>query len=157
MNSIGGRPLRAAKRELKKSLQSLTDKQQFQLIFYNDTPKRYVEPGSQMQLLLGERSSIAAAERYIDSLSAFGGTEHMAALKMALRMGPDVIFFLTDARVPELNAAQLEEVHRMAERAGTTIYCIEFGTDGAAPQRSFLKQLATDNGGSYQYLDISSL
>ncbi len=70
MNSIGGRPLRAAKRELKRSLQSLTDKHQFQLIFYNDTPKRYIEPGSQMQLLLGERSSIAAAERYIDSLSA---------------------------------------------------------------------------------------
>ncbi len=81
----------------------------------------------------------------------------MAALKMALRMGPDVIFLLTDARVPELNAAQLEEVHRMAERAGTAIYCIEFGTDGAAPQQSFLKQLASDNGGKYQYLDISSL
>lgn len=157
MNSIGGRPLRAAKRELKRSLSTLTEKQQFQLIFYNDTPKRYVEPGSQMQLLLGERSTVAAAERYIDALAAFGGTEHMAALKMALRLGPDVLFFLTDARVPELNAAQLEEVRRLAERSGTTIYCIEFGTDGTAPHQSFLKQLASENGGKYRYLDISSL
>ncbi len=39
----------------------MTEKQQFQLIFYNDTPKRYIEPGSQMPLLLGQPSSIAAA------------------------------------------------------------------------------------------------
>ncbi len=84
-------PTASRQRELKKACNRY-EKQQFQLIFYNDTPRRYVEPGSQMQLLLGEKSSIAAAERYIDSLAAFGGTEHMAALKMALRMGPDVIF-----------------------------------------------------------------
>lgn len=36
MEDLGGRPLRAAKRQLKQSLASLGENQQFQIIFYND-------------------------------------------------------------------------------------------------------------------------
>ena len=97
------------------------------------------------------------AESYVDAIKAFGGTEHYEALRMALRMGPDVVFFLTDARVPRLSAVQLANVKQLADRAGTTIHSIEFGTESAASPDSFLRQLAADNRGEYRYISVDQL
>ena len=157
MNAFGGSPLRAAKAELARSLESLTEKQQFQLIFYNDTPKPFQLAGMPLQMIPGEPSMIAAAQRYVESVRAFGGTEHDAALKMALRMSPDVIFFLTDGRVPQLSVTQLAEIRNRASRNGTTIHAIEFGLEPSAPRGGFLRDLAAQNGGRYQYIDVATL
>ncbi len=157
MNGFGGRPLRAAKKELKRSLNSLSKDQQFQIIFYNDEARPFVPAGSGLRLLLGDESMVRRAASYVDAIKAFGGTEHYEALRMALRMCPDVVFFLTDARVPRLSAAQLAEVKQLAERAGATIHSIEFGTDSIAAPDSFLRQLATENHGEYRYISIDQL
>ncbi len=157
MNGFGGRPLRAAKNELKRSIRSLTEGQQFQIVFYNDEAKAFVPAGSPLRLLVGEKSMIQRAVGYIDAIKAFGGTEHFDALRMALRMGPDVIFFLTDARVPRLSGIQIAEVKRMAERAGTTIHTIEFGTDAFSADDSFLRELAASNRGEYRYIPVDEL
>ncbi len=157
MNGYGGAPLRAAKRELIRSLKSLTDKQRFQLIFYNDKPTPFQMSGVPMQLMPGDMPNVASADRYVQSIMAFGGTEHESALKMALRMSPDVIFFLTDARIPRLNLSQMREIQARAEQSGATIHTIEFGSDPIEPADSFLRELAWMNGGKYQYVDVRSL
>ncbi|WP_149752954.1 hypothetical protein [Rubripirellula obstinata] len=157
MNGYGGRPLRAAKRELIRSLESLTDRQQFQLIFYNDKPTPFRMSGIPLQMMAGEDNNKIAASRYVGSIMAYGATEHESALKMALRLGPDVIFFLTDARIPRLSSTQLREIQRRAGQGGTTIHAIEFGSDPAAPSESFLRDLAAMNQGQYRYLDVSTL
>ena len=156
MNGYEGRPLRAAKQELIRSLRSLSDKQQFQIVFYNDEPKPFQLSGS-VQLVRGEGPMIARATDYVDSIRAFGGTEHETALKLALRMSPDVIFFLTDARVPRLSESQLREIWRRAQRSGTTIHAIEFGPEPIPPVDSFLRDLAAQNSGQYQYIDVQQL
>ena len=157
MNGTGGRPLRAAKRELIRSLQSLGERQQFQIIFYNDKPTPFQLSGIPLQLYRGEAETIERAISYVDSINAFGGTEHDSALKMALRMSPDVIFFLTDARIPRLSGSELFEIQRRADSNGTTIHAIEFGTDFGAPSVSFLRELASMNGGQYQYVNTHRL
>lgn len=157
MNGHGGRPLRAAKAELIRSLNSLTEKQRFQIIFYNDKPKPFQLAGMPMQMISGEQSNVVQAERYVKSITAFGGTEHDAALKLALRMSPDVIFFLTDARVPSLSSKKLRLIHQRAEQSGTTIHTIEFGPEAFAPADGFLRDLAEQNNGQYQYVDIRNL
>jgi hypothetical protein len=157
MNGFGGRPLRAAKKELQQSIQSLTEGQQFQIIFYNDDAKPFVPAGSPLSLLRGESTMIRRASQYVDSVKAFGGTEHFGALQMALRMGPDVIFFLTDARVPSLTSRQMADLRVMADRAGTSIHAIEFGPESSAPESSFLIQLAAENRGEYRYIAIDDL
>ncbi len=157
MNGNGGLPLRSAKRELIKSLRTLTEKQRFQIIFYNDQPQPFQTTGMPTQLMQGEKAILTRAERYVDSVTAFGGTEHDSALKMALRMGPDVIFFLTDARIPRLSSSQLAEIRRRAENSGTTIHAIEFGAEPLPPAESFLKDLAAQNLGQYQYVDVRML
>ena len=54
MNGFGGKPLRAAKRELVRSIQSLTEKQRFQVIFYNDKPTPFRVGGMPLQMVSGE-------------------------------------------------------------------------------------------------------
>ncbi len=157
MNGYSGRPLRAAKSELVRSIRSLTERQRFQVIFYNDKPTPFQVAGAPLQLMTGDSSSAARAERYIQSIRAFGGTEHDGALKLALRMSPDVIFFLTDARIPRLSQSQLAEIKRRADQAGTTIHAIEFGSEPIAPRDSFLRELAAQNRGQYQYVDVRGL
>ena len=157
MNGYGGKPLRAAKRELIRSLRSLTDRQSFQLIFYNEKPQAFRLAGVPDQLFSGDKSYVALAENYIRSISAFGGTEHESALKMALRMSPDVVFFLTDARIPRLSNSELREIKILADASGATIHTIEFGAEAAAPADTFLRDLAKQNRGQYQYVDVRSL
>ena len=157
MNGYGGRPLRSAKSELIRSIRSLTERQRFQIVFYNDKPTPFKVSGAPLQLISGGSSSVARAENYVKSVRAFGGTEHNTALKLALRMSPDVIFFLTDARIPRLSYSQLAEIKRRAEGSGTTIHAIEFGSEPIAPRDSFLRELASQNGGQYQYVDVRGL
>lgn len=157
MNGFGGKPLRAAKAELIRSLKTMTERQRFQIIFYNDKPTPFRISGMPLQMISGEDPYISRAEAYVNSIAAFGGTEHEAALKMALRMSPDVIFFMTDARIPRLSVTELREVKSRADSVGATIHAIEFGPDPVASPDSFLRDLAAQNGGEYRYVDVRSL
>lgn len=157
MNGYNGKPLRAAKQELLRSLESLTDRQRFQIVFYNDKPTTFRISGMPVQLVAGEDSMIASARRYVNSVAAFGGTKHAEAIKLALRMSPDVIFFLTDARIPRLSASELREIQNRADAIGTSIHAIEFGAEAVPPPDSFLRELAAMNRGQYRYLDVRGL
>ena len=154
MNGFGGLPLKTAKRELIRSLNSLSPQQQFQIIFYNENVKPFQLGGSPLSMIPGERSQISRAEGYVRSIPAFGGTKHKGALLMALRMSPDVIFFLTDADIPGLSRSELMVIQDRAQRNGTTIHAVEFGSRGAPAPGSFLRQLAAMNQGQYQYVDV---
>ena len=116
-----------------------------------------------MQLVPGQPASMEfandagkkKAESFIGSILADGGTRHMEALEMALRLGPDVIFFLTDAEDPKLSATELARIRRL--NSGTSINAIEFGSGPAGGGQNFLKRLAEQNHGNYGYVDISKL
>lgn len=154
MNGYGGNPLRQAKSELVRSLKSLSERQQFQIVFYNDKPTPFKLGSLPLQMVRAEKGYLRQAESYVRSITAFGGTSHEDALKMAIRMGPDVIFFLTDARIPRLSAKQLREIMSRAESTGTTIHAIEFGGVATVPANSFLRDLAEMNRGEYRYIDV---
>lgn len=156
MSAAGSAPLRAAKTELIRSLDTLTERQQFQIIFYNDTPDVFGSEGDATGLVTGAPATIARARDYVRRTIAVGGTEHEEALRMALRLAPDVIFFLTDAKIQTMSPAQLDDITRRAEDAGTTIHAIQFGT-GPPPKNTFLEQLVRRGGGGYRYVDVTQL
>ncbi|WP_164104003.1 vWA domain-containing protein [Candidatus Laterigemmans baculatus] len=149
--------LAAAKREMIKGLRGLGPEHAFQIIFYNHRPVHFEPSGQSYWMLPADDSMKQRAEAFVRSIQAFGGTEHMDALKMALRLEPDVIFFLTDARIPRLNRRELDEVRSRSGRSGTTIHTIEFGTDRVTPEDSFLQTLAEENGGQYRYIRVQTL
>ena len=155
MNSFGGKPLKAARAQLLASLDSLDSVHQFQVIFYNERPEIFNPSGRQSKLAFANEQNKRNADKFIRGVTAIGRTNHVDALKLALALGPDVIFFLTDAGQPQLSAPQLHEIHRRA--AGTVIHTIEFGIGQQDDPNNFLVKLARENGGQHVYQDISKL
>lgn len=154
MGGSGRQALQLVKQELRASLQTLDTVHQFQLIFYNDRPVIFNPSGMPGRLAFATEENKRRALQFIDSITPDGGTEHEEALKLAIRLRPDVIFFLTDGDDPQLNPQQIERLSRMA--AGITIHTIEFGSGPRPAGGSFLAALAAENGGKYVYVDITA-
>jgi hypothetical protein len=155
MDGHGGAPLVAAKSELVASLNDLGQTHQFQIIFYNEQPRIFNPAGRAGRLVFGTEQNKNLARRFVGSITASGATRHLEALEMALGLGPDVIFFLTDADEPRMSAADLA---RIAQRnRGTSINAIEFGYGARRESDNFLVALARQNGGKHVYIDVSQL
>ncbi len=154
--SLGPSPLKAAKVQLLASLESLSATHQFQIIFYNQEPLMFAPRGRATTLVFGDERTKLAAEQFLNGIAAVGATTgREAALLMALRLQPDVVFFLSDVDNP-LMPRQLAKIRR--RNAGrTSINTIEFDRGPANNSANFLKQLAAENGGRYVYVDISKL
>jgi len=156
--SMGGSgrntPLSSAKANLLASLESLGDTHQFQIIFYNEKPTMFALAGHPDRLVFGNSANRATAAQFVRGIVADGGTRHEDALWMALKMQPDVIFFLTDADQPELSPSELEKIHR-ANNGRCSINTIEFGLGPAIQNDNFLVKMARENNGKYTYVDVS--
>jgi hypothetical protein len=148
--------LQAAKNELIASLQNLEDINQFQIIFYNETPTMFPIGGQRRRLVFGTDEFKERAARFVESITADGATRHEDALIMALRLSPDVIFFLTDADEPSLSKNQLRRIAQM-NSGRTVIHTIEFGFGPELNDDNFLVRMARQNNGRHIYIDISKL
>ena len=146
--------LGVAKRDLMASLAKLPPEAQFQVIFYNLRPEMVPVGGSVKRLLYATDTNKARVSGYLDTVIADGGTEHVPALKMALGLGPDVIFFLTDAE--DMSARDVKEITGL-NRDRARIHTIEFGTGPDVGESNTLRELASANGGSYRYVDANRL
>jgi hypothetical protein len=153
MGGEGRESLKLVKAELVKSLEHLDTVHQFQIVFYNERPVVFNPTGTPGRLAFATDENKQRAVRFLDSIAANGGTDHEEALRTAIGLRPDVIFFLTDADDPKLTDAQMAKIRNRA--AGTIINCIEFGPGPKPAGQSFLETLAKQNGGGYVYVDIS--
>ncbi|MCL2709762.1 MAG: VWA domain-containing protein [Planctomycetaceae bacterium] len=161
--SMEGTPLRAAKRELIRSVYSLEEHHQFNVIFYSskDYWQLWQPPERGRRLVNATAANKQGAERHINSITAFGSTEHYGPLLEAIRHRPDVIFFLTDGEsYDDLTSVQLRDIERENSRfgQGVQINVIQFGRGGFtdSPSQS-LQQLASDNHGQYRYENVLRL
>ena len=111
--------------------------------------------GGQPQLAWGDQVSKRLARQFVQGIKATGGTEHISALVMALKMRPDVMFFLTDADEPVLTSAELSRIGRLNQ--GAAIHTIEFGIGPQVRSENFLARLARQNGGQHVYVDVAKL
>ncbi len=155
MDGHGGAPLLAAKAELLGSLKDLGQTHQFQIIFYNEQPRIFTPTGDSGRLVFGTEQNKNLARRFVGSITASGATRHVEALQMALRLAPDVIFFLTDADEPRMTPRELADIAQM--NRGTTINTVEFGTNPQADADNFIVRLARQNGGQHVYIDVTRL
>lgn len=154
MGGSGREALRRVKVEMEKSLRPLDTVHQFQIIFYNDEPVIFNPSGVAGRLAFANPQTKERAIRFVNSIIPDGNTDHERALKLAIRLRPDVIFFLTDGDEPKLSRRQLDEINRLA--GGITVNVVEFGSGPRASEGSFLEILATENSGEYRYIDIRS-
>lgn len=153
MGGVGRSALDLAKRELLTSIASLERTQQFEIIFYNHEPAIFNPSGRPGRIPFADEQSKRRATGFVASITADGGTDHLAALRLALGLRPDVVFFLTDADEPQLSQPQLDRVHAWA--GGAVIHTIEFGLGPESGRDNFIKKLARQNRGQYVYIDIT--
>ena len=158
MSGYMGKPMHAAQQQLLASLTDLKENHQFQIIFYNEYPSVFnpFHP-SPPKLLYGNQINRTEAVNFVEGIKPSGQTNHIAALKAALNMKPDVIFFLTDADEPQLTTDELALITNRNDGVGASINCIQFGVGRYLGSKNFLMRLADLNGGQYSYVDLNKL
>jgi hypothetical protein len=155
MGGPGAKALRAAKAELIAALDALGRMHQFNIVVYNERPAVFNPTGDPGRILFATDRNKEEAVKFIESITPYDGTRHDDAVKTAIKMAPDVIFWLTDADDPKLGPNQQERINAMA--AGITINTIEFGTGPQTDAGNFLVKIARANGGKHAYVDVSKL
>lgn len=155
-SSMEGAPLATAKQQLIQSLESLAGVHQFHIIFFNQQMRNFDLSGGGRRVAFATDRNKKLAARFVGGITADGGTDRLPALRTAIQMHPDVIFFLTDADDP-MPASELHEIAELNRRAGVVISTIEFGRGPAKQAKNFLTELARTTGGQYGYVDTTQL
>jgi len=153
--STDGKLLAAAKTEILASIENIDDVHQFQLVVYNERPKAFNPAGPDGQLAFGTDANRAEVKKFLGTIAADGGTDHAAALSLAIRMRPDVIFLMTDGDKPLLGDQQLARIDRIGP--GIIFHTVQFGDGPQRVGRGWMGKLAQQSGGEYLYVDTTKL
>ncbi|HEY3391275.1 MAG TPA: hypothetical protein VGK58_01115 [Lacipirellulaceae bacterium] len=154
--SMEGPPLAAAKRQLIESLRSLESTHQFHIIFFNTRTRSFDITGGGRRIAFATDRNKQLAANFVGGITADGGTDRLTALREAIGIAPDVIFFLTDAD-DAMPASELAEIARANRRSRAAICVIEFGRRSTPPGSNFLTELARESGGQYGYVNAAAL
>jgi hypothetical protein len=142
--------LEAAKKELLLSLEQLPESARFQVVVYNRQAWPLPIHG-QTALAAATPANKREVARFLGTLFAEGSTDHVHAIREALRLQPDVIFVLTDA--DELKPEQVRQLTAL-NHGQTTIHTVQLVTRPGRNQRSTLDTLAGLNQGLFRSVSL---
>lgn len=140
-----GGGLDRARTELARSLRALPPDSRFQILAYNRAVVPLVRSAS--GLVVADTPHLAQALNALEELSATGSTDHVAALRQALALRPELLFLLTDA--DNLQDRDVSTLTRL-NQAGSAIHVIEFTRSSVASPTGPLARLAVINQGTYR-------
>jgi hypothetical protein len=143
--SMSGRRFSRAVDELVRSLGALIPSQRFWVFFYNGQTHPLFDQ-KRAKLISATESSRSKAVKWIKAQRPEGDTYPEDALTQALKLNPQVIFFLTDGEIPDTT---LETVHAYNRDRKTVIHTIAFEYEGGA---EILKSIARENRGKYRFV-----
>jgi hypothetical protein len=143
--------LEIAKRELLTSLGQLPPDARFGVVFYNLYSVVFTDAQGREGLMDANSSNKERVRSRLASILPNGGTDHVIALHAALKLSPEVVYFLTDAEL--MSRQNVDDI--LAEAGSTRIHAIEFGLGPRGSNSGALRRLATATGGSYRYIDVS--
>ena len=143
--------LEVAKRELLASLTQLPPDAEFTVIFYNLLARMLSDTQGRKGLMSATSANKARVQSQLATIVPDGGTDHMTALRTALALKPEVIFFLTDADL--MTNGDVNEI--LADVGTTRIQAVEFGRGTPMGVKTPLHRLSNTTGGSYFYIDVS--
>ena len=132
---------RRVKMEMLKSIANMSDDMYFYIIFFSDGPTPM--PSRSMR-----RATPDARQRFLKWMAKIppgGHTDPRGALTHALRLRPDVVYFLTDGSFTHLVQQELRKL--VQKRA--VIHTYAFGDPAG---ESLMKWIARANGGKYTFI-----
>lgn len=151
MGAEGIGAIDAAVDELSNAVAGLDATNRFQVVAYN---RDLVFLDGERKLLPKTPEAGEKTKRFVNSLAAFGPTEHRRALLSALALSPEVIYLLTDGGDPGLTEAEISQVARIAG-SKTTVHVVCFGRDGLSDSGKSLQALAEACRGSFTFVDLA--
>lgn len=151
MGAEGIGAIDAAVDELSNAVANLDATNRFQIVAYN---RDLVFLDGERKLLPKTPEAGEKTKRFIDSLAAFGPTEHRRALLSALALSSEVIYLLTDGGDPGMTDTEISQVARIAG-SKTTVHVVCFGRDGMSDSARSLQALAEACRGSFTFVDLS--
>lgn len=135
--------------ELRSSLQQLPPDAQFQVLAYNEAPQFLLWPE---HLLPAQPETIARCVQATRDLRPRGKTNHLNALRVALSLNPEVIFFVSDA--DDLLLKDVEVISGLCS-GKTAIHVVEMVSGGTPQRDSPLLRLAVQTHGTYRAVDAA--
>jgi Ca-activated chloride channel family protein len=150
MGPSGG--LVRAKQEVIASLRRMPDQTLFQIILFNRSVEM-IPPGSTTGLLPATNENKRKAADFLKSIEPEGGTQPVPALKRALALKPQVIFFLSDGG--DWTDRQVQEVTTI-NRGHTVIHVVDLEGSGRDQAKGPLQILASRNQGEYRAVLMSA-
>ena len=152
--SMKGEKIQQAKGALKFCINSLNKGDRFGIISFSTDVEEL-----DSSLLKATEKNVKKALKFIDDLTAKGGTNINDALQTALKKEPDrerprMVAFLTDG-LPTVGERNVEAILKNAEKARTdSARLFTFGV-GYDVNTHFLDKLADNSGGAPQYVEPS--
>ncbi len=133
-----------------KSLLSLLEPdQEFQIIFYGNEPLKMRLRGIDEDYHRATAQNIGLATHELDAVDSLGASNHLSALRNALALNPDVIYFLSDGQDSAHASGDIRRV-LIRHKSHVRIHALQFAV--AAPEsrgRTWMQRLATETGGKY--------
>jgi von Willebrand factor type A domain len=143
--SMEGHRFDRAVEELIHSLNLLQPTQKFFIFFYNGVTYPMFEQRNP-KLLAATSGNRAKATKWIKAFHPEGDTAPEDAIERALKMKPQVIYFLTDGEIPNTTRSTAQ---RFNTEHKTVIHTIAFEYEGGAEQ---LRGIAVDSKGKYRFV-----
>jgi hypothetical protein len=141
----GKTALGRVKLELLSCVAQMSEDQQFFIVYFND----HAIPMPARELAVATPEAKQNYLTWMAKQKGEGQTEPEEALLLALRLQPDVIYFLTDG------AFKYRVVKRVADmnRQRVAIHTVCFGN---ADGEKFMRMVSSQNGGTYQFVGFDS-
>jgi len=127
--------------ELKRAVESLTEKKQFHIIFFSDDP---ISEMPAKQLVQATAMHKRQAIEFIDGIAIGSGTQPRPALAKAFETHPDLIYFLTDG---QFDADVANYVLQLNNDKRIAVNTIGFGDPTG---QAILRLIAEQNGGKFR-------
>lgn len=143
--SMEGNRFPRAQQELSRAVHQLHVTQKFYIFFFNAKTIPLYYPAPSKELVAATPMIKRKTTRWIYERKPVGGTDPADALRRALEMRPDVIFFLTDGDF----APECRDIARQLNQHGTVIHTLALqNRDGVA----LLSGIAEDHKGTFRFV-----
>ena len=136
------------KEEVMRSINRLHRVQQFHVIFFSGGPPIEAPPKRFVHAIKEYKKQ---AFEFLSMIEAGGSTEPSKAMSRAIRLGADLIYFLTDG---EFAPTLVEQLKKWNKDQKVRIYTIAFLRRNG---EDLLRQIARQNGGEFRFISEDDL
>jgi hypothetical protein len=143
-----------ARHELNKAISKLEKDQSFYVILFSDTAYPLFWPQPAKDLLVANEPNKKRLAEWLLTVELCSGTKGKKAIEQAMALKPDVVFLLGDGAFSDETIATANALNVVVPPKTTKIPIHVLGMECNDIERKVLKQLSTDNNGTYSDVEL---